>query len=162
MGQREMHTVEQYAAVRQFVFVKGGSRREASRVFGTIKKMCAFSAPPGYVRKAPVRRPKLGAFVTIIDAILAADVTAPAKQRHTAQRIFERLKAEHGYAGGYSAVKEYVREARAQAQETFVPLAHPPGHARRWISAKRSASSAACARRCMCFTWTFRIQTRRS
>ncbi len=125
--------MEHYAAVRQFVFVQGGSRREASRVFGlsrkTIKKMCAFSAPPGYVRKAPVRRPKLGAFVPIIDAILAADVTAPVKQRHTAQRIFERLKAEHGYGGGYSAVKEYVREARAQAQETFVPLAHPPGHA---------------------------------
>ena len=133
MGQREMHAVEQYAAVRQFVFVQGRSRREASRVFGlsrkTIKKMCAFSAPPGYVRKAPVHRPKLGPFVAIIDAMLAADVTAPAKQRHTAQRIFERLKAEHDYAGGYSAVKEYVREARTQAQETFVPLAHPPGHA---------------------------------
>ena len=133
MGQREMHAVE-HAAVRQFVFVQGGSRREASRVFGlsrkTIKTMCAFAAPPGYVRKAPVRRPKLGAFVAIIDAILAADVTAPPKQRHTAQRIFERLKAEHGYGGGgYSAVKEYVRKARMQAQETFIPLAHPPGHA---------------------------------
>jgi transposase len=133
MGQREMHTVEIYAAVRQFVFVKGGSRREASRVFGlsrkTVKKMCEFSVPPGYVRKAPLFRPKLGPFIRIIDAILEADVTAPPKQRHTAQRIFERLKAEHGYGGGYSAVKEYVREARTRARETFVPLAHPPGHA---------------------------------
>jgi transposase len=128
-----MHTVEIYAAVRQFVFVKGGSRREASRVFGlsrkTVKKMCEFSAPPGYVRKAPLFRPKLGPFIRIVDAILEADVTAPPKQRHTAQRIFERLKAEHGYGGGYSAVKEYVREARTRARETFVPLAHPPGHA---------------------------------
>jgi len=76
--------------------------------------MCEFSAPPGYVRKAPLFRPKLGPFVRIIDAILEADVTAPPKQRHTAQRIFERLKAEHGYGGGYSAVKEYVREARTR------------------------------------------------
>ena len=126
MGQREMHAVEHYAAVRQFVFVQGGSRREASRVFGlsrkTIKKMCAYSAPPGYVRAAPVRRPKLGAFVPIIDAILAADVTAPVKQRHTAQRIFERLKAEHGYAGGYSAVKEYVRDGRRERTRAFTEL----------------------------------------
>lgn len=128
-----MHAVEKYAAVRQFVFVQGGSRREAARVFGlsrkTVKKMCEFSAPPGYVRKAPVCRPKLGRFVRIIDAILAADMTAPPKQRHTAQRIFERLQAGHGYEGGYSAVKEYVREARTRARETFVPLAHPAGHA---------------------------------
>ena len=123
--------------------------------------MCEFSAPPGYVRKAPVRRPMLGPFVAIIDAILAADMTAPTKQRHTAKRIFERLKAEHGYAGGYSAVKEYVREARAQAQETFIPLAHPPGHAQVDFG-EAIGVMGGCARRCMCFTWTFRIQTRRS
>lgn len=128
-----MYVVEIYAAVRQFVFAKGGSRREAARVFGlsrkTVKKMCAFSAPPGYVRKTPRSRPKLGPFVGVIDAILQADETAPPKQRHTAQRIYQRLKAEHAYDGGYSAVKEYVREARTRARETFVPLAHPAGHA---------------------------------
>jgi hypothetical protein len=71
MGQWEMHAVEKYAAVRQFVFVQGGSRREAARIFGvsrkSVKKMCEFSAPPGYVRKAPAFRPKLGPFVGIVD-----------------------------------------------------------------------------------------------
>jgi hypothetical protein len=36
---------------------------------------------------------------------------------------------EHGYAGGYTVVKDYVRIARARSREVFVPLAHPPGHA---------------------------------
>jgi transposase len=128
-----MYAVDVYAAVRQFVFVEGRSRREAASVFGlsrdTILKMCRFSAPPGYVRTKPAEKPKLGAFLPVIDAILAADVTAPPKQRHTAKRVFERLKAEHGFCGGYSAVRDYVRTARARARETFVPLAHPPGHA---------------------------------
>jgi transposase len=67
--------------------------------------------------------------LSVIDAILAADITAPPKQRHSAKRIFERLKVEHGFEGGYTAVKDYVRIARVRARETFVPLSHPPGHA---------------------------------
>jgi len=51
------------------------------------------------------------------------------KQRHTAKRIFERLRDEHGFAGGYTVVKDHVRIERARGRETFVPLAHPPGHA---------------------------------
>jgi transposase len=43
--------------------------------------------------------------------------------------IFERLRIEHGYAGGYTVVKDYVRTARARSREVFVPLVHPPGHA---------------------------------
>jgi hypothetical protein len=58
-----------------------------------------------------------------------SDKTAPPKQRHTAKRIFERLRIEHGYAGGYAVVKDYVRLARTRSREVFVPLAHPPGHA---------------------------------
>jgi transposase len=128
-----MFAVEIYAAVRRFVFVEGKSRREAARVFGlsrdTIAKMCRYSAPPGYVRSKAPERPKLGPLVPVIDAILESDKTAPPKQRHTAKRIFERLRIEHGYAGGYTVVKDYVRIARSRSREVFVPLAHPPGHA---------------------------------
>jgi transposase len=128
-----MFAVEVYAAVRCFVFVDGNSRREAARVFGlsreTVTKMCRFSLPPGYTRTMPVVKPKLGALLPVIDAILEADRTAPVKQRHTAKRIFERLRDEHGFAGGYTVVKDYVRVGRARGRETFVPLAHPPGHA---------------------------------
>ena len=128
-----MYGVENYAAVRQFVFIEGKSRREAARFFGlsrdTVARMCRFSVPPGYTRSKPPRKPKLGPLLPVIDAILAADKLAPHKQKHTAARIFERLRDEHAYAGGYTAVKDYVKIAKGLARETFVPLAHPPGHA---------------------------------
>ena len=72
-----MFVVETYAAVRRFVFVEGRSRREAARVFGlsrdTVAKMCRFSAPPGYVRSKPAQKPKLGALIPVIEAILEGD-----------------------------------------------------------------------------------------
>jgi len=128
-----MYAVEIYAAVRRFVFVEGRSRREAARVFGisrtTIDKMCAYASPPGYRRKAPPTRPKLDPFIPIIDAIMQSDAGAPRKQRHTARRIFERLRDEHGFSGGITIVTDYVRAARQRTAEKFVPLSHPPGHA---------------------------------
>ena len=60
---------------------------------------------------------------------LEDDLARPRKQRHTAKRIFERLRDEYGYDGGYTTVKDYVRENRRQTREMFVPLSHPPGHA---------------------------------
>ena len=127
-----MFGVDNYAAVRRFVFIDGHSRREAARVFGlsreTVLKMCRFSLPPGYTRTVPVAKPKLGGLLAVIDTILDADRIAPVKQRHTAKRIFDRLRDEHGFAGGYTVVKDYVRVCRARGRETFVPLAHPPGH----------------------------------
>ena len=128
-----MFSVELYGRVRHACHVEGLSLREAARRFGihrnTVRKMLAFALPPGYRRRDPPARPRLGAFTAIIDRVLDDDRSAPAKQRHTAKRIHERLRAEHGFAGGYTIVKDYVRERRAGVREVFVPLAHPPGHA---------------------------------
>jgi transposase len=128
-----MFSVELYARVRYACRVEGLSTREAARRFGlhrsTIRKMLVHAVPPGYRPSHPPLRPKLDAFTAIIDGILEADRLAPAKQRHTAKRILERLRAEHGFAGGYTIVKNYLREQRARTREVFVPLAHAPGHA---------------------------------
>lgn len=128
-----MYRVEIYATVRQLVFLDGMSRREVARRLGlsrdTVSKMCRYEAPPGYVRTKPVPRPRLGPLIGVIDAIVDADETAPAKQRHTAKRIWQRLRDEHGFTGGYTTVKDYVRRVRVRRREAFVPLAHPPGHA---------------------------------
>ena len=91
--------------------------------------MLAFSVPPGYRRTAPVRRPKLDGFTDIIDGWLELDRGVPRKQRHTAKRVFERLRDEHGFVGGYTIVKDYIRERERRGREMFVPLSHPPGHA---------------------------------
>ena len=128
-----MFSVELYGRVRHACHVEGLSLREAARRFGihrnTVRKMLAFAVPPGYRRRGPPARPRLGPFTAVIDRILEEDRSAPPKQRHTAKRIHERLRAEHGFAGGYTIVKDYVRERRARVREVFVPLAHPPGHA---------------------------------
>ena len=128
-----MYKVEVYLRVRRAVMVEGMSIREAAREFGlhrdTVRKMLAYSVPPGYRRQTPPRRPKLEAYSGVIDQILEKDHSVPKKQRHTAKRIFERLRDEYGFGGGYTTVKDYVREHRRQTREMFVPLSHPPGQA---------------------------------
>ena len=52
----------------------------------------------------------------------------PPKQRHTAKRLWERLRQE-GFTGGYTVVKDAVRELTQRNQEVFVPLVHRPGEA---------------------------------
>jgi hypothetical protein len=65
--------------------------------------------------------------VPIISEILEADKKAPKKQRHTAKRILERLRKEHGYIGGHTVVQEEVRRWKQRSAEVFMPLTHRPG-----------------------------------
>lgn len=128
-----MYDVDVYRRVRLACHHEGLSKREAARRFGisrkTVDKMLEHSVPPGYRRSKPVRRPKLDPYTAIIDAILEEDKTRPRKQRHTAKRIFERLRDEYGFDGGITIIKDYVRKRRQHSQEVFVPLSHAPGHA---------------------------------
>ena len=128
-----MYQVELYLRVRRACKLDGMSIREASRVFGlhrdTVRKMLEYSVPPGYRRRQPPRRPRIGPYTGVIDRILEDDFNLPRKQRHTAKRIHERLRDEYGFDGRYTIVKDYVREHRRRTREMFVPLAHPPGHA---------------------------------
>jgi transposase len=125
--------VDVYARVRRAVQVEGRSVRRTAREFGlsrkTVRKMLTYSVPPGYRRKKPVVRPKLGPWLGVIDQILENDESQPRKQRHTAKRIYDRLREEYAFTGGYTIVKDYVREVRLRHKEVFVPLAHPPGDA---------------------------------
>src|SRR5271170_5094175 len=120
-----MFRVELYGRVRRSVLVEGRSQREIAREFGisrkTIQKMLRYAVPPGYQRQQPVKRPKLGPWLGVIDAMVEEDRSRPAKQRHTAKRIFDRLREEHGFTGGYTIVKDYVRAATLRGREMFVP-----------------------------------------
>src|ERR1039457_2796945 len=128
-----MFQVEIYGRVRRAVRVEGRSQRAVAREFGlsreTVRKMLQSAVPPGYQRQQPIRRPKLGPWLGVIDAILEDDKQRPAKQRHTAKRIFERLREEHGFTGGYTIVKDYVRSVELHSREVFIPLTHAPGEA---------------------------------
>jgi len=128
-----MFKVELYGRVRRAVLVDGRSQRAVAVEFGisrdSVRKMLRYSVPPGYQREQPAKRPRLGPWVGVIDAILEDDRQRPAKQRHTAKRILDRLREEHGFKGGYTIVKDYVRAATLRGREMFVPLTHPAGEA---------------------------------
>ena len=128
-----MYGVDLYGRVRLAVLGQGISQREAARRFGidrgTVSKMLAHSAPPGYRQNVAPRRPVLDAHIGFIDQILHEDLGAPKKQRHTIQRIYDRLREERGFDGGYTTVRDYVHPRRQSLKEAFVPLAPPAGHA---------------------------------
>jgi transposase len=128
-----MFTVELYARIRRAVMADGLSRREAAKQFGvhrnTIAKMLQFSIPPGYRRRERPVSKKLGPHIAWIDTILEGDRSVHKKQRHTARRIFDRLRDERGFSGRYTIVREYIAQATLRGREMFVPLSHRPGHA---------------------------------
>ncbi len=125
--------MQDWTDIRRQVLVEGASKRSVCRQYGiahkTLQKILAHSEPPGYRQQMPRPQTKLGPYLGVIEEILTADRQAPAKQRHTAKRIFERLRDEHGYAGGITQVKVAVARLRRHAAEVYVPLAHEPGRA---------------------------------
>jgi transposase len=125
--------MELWTEIRRRVLTGELSKRQASAEYGlnyrTVCKIAEQPEPPPFRAVQPRAKPVLGPFLAIIQQILEADGHAPPKQRHTARRIFERLRDEHGYSGCSSIVREAVRQYQQSQAEVFVPLAHPPGEA---------------------------------
>jgi len=125
--------MEYWADIRRRVLVDGLSKRAACREFDihwdTLTKGLDHPEPPGYRRTAPRPKPRLDPFLPVIHQTLEADKEAPRERRHTARRIFERLRDEHGYEGGLTVVKAAVAAWRLRSAEVFVPLSHRPGEA---------------------------------
>jgi transposase len=125
--------MERWTEIRRNVLTGTISKRQACRHYDihwlTLQKILSHEEPPGYRRTKLPRRPKIDPYLPTIHAILDADKAAPKKQRHTAHRIWQRLRDEHGFRGGYTIVKDIVRQLKVGRQEVFLPLSHPPGEA---------------------------------
>ena len=106
-------------------------------------------------------RPKLDPFVGIINQILEEDKSRIKAQRHTAWRIYERLRDEHGFTGGITIVTDYVRERRRRTREVFVPLSHAPGHAQVDFG-EALGEIGGVVRKCTTLQWRCRTRTRSS
>lgn len=120
--------VDEYARIRHAHATEQLSVRELARRFRhsrrEIREILGQPEPKPYQRKpAPSI---LDPFKPTIDAILKADEQAPRKQRHTAAKIFRRLRDEHGYQGGEERVRLYIRAQERRGVETFIPLDHDP------------------------------------
>ncbi len=125
--------MEKWNEIRHKVLVEGASKRSIRREYGigqaALEKILALPEPPGYRQRTERPKSKLGPFLGVVDAILEDDKQAPPKQRHTARRIFDRLRDEHGYSGSEITVRRYVATHKRTSAEVFVPLSQPPGEA---------------------------------
>ena len=125
-----MLTVDHYARIRQ-LHRDGLTIREIAQqlhhspktILKALQNPEPLSSRPASPRTAPV----FGPFHTFVDEIVAADQTAPRKQRHTAAQIYRRLVTEKGYTGKYDQVRRYLQTKRVDRRETFIPLEHRPG-----------------------------------
>lgn len=125
--------MKQWNEIRQRVLREGVSKRQILRETGmhwtTLEKILSHSSPPGYRLSKRRIRPKIDPHISWIREIITADKSVLRKQRHTAKKIFDRLVEERGYQGGYTAVKDVVREIKRTSREVFMPLIHRPGEA---------------------------------
>jgi hypothetical protein len=90
------------------------------------------NAVPAQRKKTERPSLKMAPAVALIDAILEGDRKAPRKQRHTARRIFERIRAEvAGCTPAERTVRQYVERRRRElgliVHETFVPQSYDWG-----------------------------------
>ena len=107
--------------------IKGVARK--FRVHRRMVREAIGNAIPAPRKKPEREKPKLGAVSAWIDGILDADRKAPRKQRHTAHRIWTRLKQEQPAADvAESTVREYVRKRKMelglQRSELFIPQSY--------------------------------------
>jgi len=106
--------------------------RQLSRQTGihrqTLRKIRDSSQPPGYQRIKPIYKSKIGPYLDCIKAIIEADKEVHEKQRHTAKKIWQVLQSE-GFTGGYTIVKDAVRDIKKTSKEVFMPLSQRPGEA---------------------------------
>ena len=126
---KEVLKVNQYEFIRTAHRVYGRNISELARLTGhsrnTVKKAIR-GEPWGYKERTRQPFPMLGPYLPIIDEWLKKDKEQPKKQRHTARRIFNRLREGHGYSGSEVTVRRYVRMARlefglAPSCQVFIP-----------------------------------------
>ena len=127
-----MHAWETRMLLKHYLD-QGVSKAELSRRFGISRRTIHHwieageldrDLATGGTRYSPrPRQPhKLDPYKGIIEARLAEF------PRLSAQRLFDEVRAA-GYAGGYSRVRDYVREARpGEPDEPAVRFETPPGH----------------------------------
>lgn len=128
--------MNQYELIRTSHRVYGKSISELARMTGhsrnTVKKAIR-GEPWGYSEREQQPFPVLASYLPVIEEWLKSDKEQKKKQRHTARRIYNRLRVEHGYKGSESNVRRYVRMARLTlgldpASRAFIPCDPQAGY----------------------------------
>jgi transposase len=127
--------VELFEAIRREYEFGIGTVQGVARKFGVHRRLvreALGSAVPEEKPGGARLRPRIGPVAAFIDQILEADRQAPRKQRHTAHRIWARLRSERPeHPVAEPTVRRYVRERKKALgllqRETFVPQSYPWG-----------------------------------
>ncbi len=126
-----MLSVEHYETIRRAYYVDKKSVRQIARELRcsrkTVDKALASASPATYSRTAPYASPKLGAFKSRIAELLAEREQQPPKQRYTASKLYEILRAE-GYQGSSARLRGYLASLRWRQPRprSFFPLEFDP------------------------------------
>jgi hypothetical protein len=100
--------VAQWHQIRRRILGKRAPKKQVSRDTGisrrTINKMLMHENPPRYGPRPPLY-PKLGPYIFAIDELIASTPAADL----TIRDIVEHLRREHGFAGSYDSVWNYIR-----------------------------------------------------
>ncbi len=118
--------------IRWAHFRDGMSIRQVARAFHvsrkTVRRALADPGPWEYQRQKKAPAPVMEPVAEVVERWLTEDRSAPRKQRHTAHRIYERLRDEYQFQGGESTVRRWVRTHRqTDIRGLTLPLAHDMG-----------------------------------
>lgn len=127
--------MELFETIRREYQFGVGTIKGVARKLGIHRRMvreALADAVPKQRKMIERSRPKLEPAIPFIDTILENDLSVHRKQRHTAHRIYDRLRSEKPEIEVAEAtVRAYVREKKVQIglihRETFVPQSYTWG-----------------------------------
>jgi transposase len=161
-GGKDLIGVDYYKHIRHLYAVEGLSQRAIAKRLGisrkTVRRYCLGEVVPWEKRLRTERQKKVitKEVKEFVKQCFEKDKTAPGKQHHTANRIYERLRDEKGFQGAEPTVRRLVSQLRPRDPEVYIPLAFYPGEAAQidwgtatvYIAGERTIAHLFCVRLC--------------